>query len=491
MTELRDYLPDFLWLLRDVSLTPTDKKGNTLTPKEFLLTQVLKSSGKIRQTESDIVATSLLSFFRSIDCMMLPTPSADQKVMQNIATSESKLSPEFNSGVKKVISHLQRSVKPKRGYNSATKVNGELMVSLIKQYIAAINDPKAVPCLDNTWETVVALKIEEEMKSLTEEYETEMENATKAKMPMEEDENETTKAPAILAIHRSILSAKREALFVQVGHLMPHEGGDAIECLKQREKILEEFTKRIAEYKEEEVKCENGSTVCKVVKGGILFKFTTLNYKCSYDHCIQLFEQLFKQIDKKLKSKSSKDQKKYTFEDLQMDLQNLHSQYKEQAVGPAKWKVFSEKQQELVKMKEVFKQLEGFQQELFETSKKAAELAIETEEFKQKTASLQARIEQDKLDNQQMLDRIEEEHKQAIERLKEESDIRLKEENEKMEEMLKANMEEAARLSEEKIEAMQQEYEDRLVQCEEARKQDLADYKEREQGNSVCMIVQV
>ena len=29
--------PDFLWLLRDVTLTPTDAKGNTIAARTFLL----------------------------------------------------------------------------------------------------------------------------------------------------------------------------------------------------------------------------------------------------------------------------------------------------------------------------------------------------------------------------------------------------------------------------------------------------------------------
>lgn len=57
-------------------------------------------------------------FFPSIDCITLPPPTDDATIMQNIVTSEEKLSPKFKEAVSLVIDHIFSKVKPKSGYTT-------------------------------------------------------------------------------------------------------------------------------------------------------------------------------------------------------------------------------------------------------------------------------------------------------------------------------------------------------------------------------------
>jgi hypothetical protein len=133
--------PDFLWLLRDVTLTPTDERGKEIDAKTFLLVsgnpaikliyhlqylmvfcflqdRVLKPSGGFEEKPSDKVARALRMFFPSIDCITLPPPSEDAAIMQNIEKNEEKLSPKFKAAVPRVTDHIFSKVKPKTGYTT-------------------------------------------------------------------------------------------------------------------------------------------------------------------------------------------------------------------------------------------------------------------------------------------------------------------------------------------------------------------------------------
>ena len=65
---MKDMFPQFLWLLRDVSLKMTDREGKELEPTEFLHTRILASeSGELTD-----LGKSLVSLFPSLECAVLP-----------------------------------------------------------------------------------------------------------------------------------------------------------------------------------------------------------------------------------------------------------------------------------------------------------------------------------------------------------------------------------------------------------------------------------
>ena len=94
--ELKNHFPDFLWLLRDVTNTPTGDDGKEISPTDYLLKKVLKKRRAFNENEGDRVSRAILSFFPSIQCRTITPPSSDPVIVRNIAARQSSLDPHFN-----------------------------------------------------------------------------------------------------------------------------------------------------------------------------------------------------------------------------------------------------------------------------------------------------------------------------------------------------------------------------------------------------------
>ena len=51
---------------------------------------------------------------------------------------------------------------------------GTLLCGLLKEYVNAVNDPNAIPCLDNAWQNTVDLLRSKTMEELVKTYKTSM-----------------------------------------------------------------------------------------------------------------------------------------------------------------------------------------------------------------------------------------------------------------------------------------------------------------------------
>ncbi len=51
---------------------------------------------------------------------------------------------------------------------------GTILCGLLKEYVTAINDPDAIPCLDNAWQNTVDLLKAKTMEELIKKYKTTM-----------------------------------------------------------------------------------------------------------------------------------------------------------------------------------------------------------------------------------------------------------------------------------------------------------------------------
>ena len=51
---------------------------------------------------------------------------------------------------------------------------GTLLCGLLKEYVNAVNDPNAIPCLDSAWQNTVDLLRAKTMEELVEKYKTSM-----------------------------------------------------------------------------------------------------------------------------------------------------------------------------------------------------------------------------------------------------------------------------------------------------------------------------
>ena len=226
---IKKFFPQFLWLLRDVHLTITDKEGKKITPTEFLHTRILASECG----EPTELGSSLCSLFPSLECCTLPVPSIKKEVIHNIVEQEDKLKPTFNTAVNELIQQILQKVAPKKAIDGVSFMNGSTFVALACGYVEAINTPGALPNLEQGWQAVIRLQIKEYTDKLVREYEREMEESLKGILPLEERN--------LMRIHEQKLKRKKDKLQQEVCSINPLNSGaedvEPITCQLEQEII--------------------------------------------------------------------------------------------------------------------------------------------------------------------------------------------------------------------------------------------------------------
>lgn len=153
--DFKKYFPTFLWLLRDVHLLPTGDHGQEITPTEYLVSRVLRRGKSFKETKSDEVGRAILTFFPSIECKILQPPSSDPEVVRDIARRQDDLDPVFNRQVEHLVQYFLKCLRAKKGFTVSNLVDGPILAAMAENYLQAINDPTAVPCISDTWKIAI------------------------------------------------------------------------------------------------------------------------------------------------------------------------------------------------------------------------------------------------------------------------------------------------------------------------------------------------
>ena len=443
----RSHFPNFLWLLRDVHLEPVDKHGKEISPTKYLTDRILRMSDDFDEGPDDKVKKAIMAFFPTVECKVLPPPSVDPKVMRAIETNEHKLNSAFRQGVDELVDYLFAEVSVKRGFQKSSKVNGPMLVHLTKQYVQAVNDPDSIPQLDNVWETVIKLRREAVLKKLTKEYENDLEAHLKQASngcPLEEDTFDADQqGSTLMGIHRLVLGAKVTTLMNEMSHFLPDD--DADKGLDS-ERLVAELENRIVQCKTETVKDDAGMHhERKVVTGGVLHKYVRHNHDKSEKYCHGKFEELYTPIAQKVVSPPAS----YTFKNLMEDLTQLDEKYRKVARGPAKWNVLSSRMKEVEKDKEHFKQLKGFEADMFRKAQEAAQLEAQNRRTEALLDDVRQQREEEKKHHKETIKLMERQFEEHKAEMKRNADERLQIEELKIQELKNANMEQIAKSAEE------------------------------------------
>ena len=469
----RQHFPNFLWLLRDVHLVPVDKEGALITPTEYLKTRVLKDSQsfKHKAKKSNEIARAILTYFPTIESILLPPPSTKQEVMQQIAHNETSLSEEFNKGVESLVTYLLSVVKPKRGFVAGRLINGALLAELACVYVKHINDPSAVPTLESTWYSVIQRRCNEVIKTLVFEYIAEMsDKISNVGLPMEEEvlyieetmEYESTKQrpETLFALHRKISSQKTNALLDQVGLFLSGVTAEDDGLQITKTGILQELSDQLAIVKETEEKYGVKKITKKEVSGGALQHFWLQNIKESKKACKRFFDELYAPI----KDRATSNDPNYTFDVFLKELTEMMETYYVQAVGPAKWRVGEDGRDKVESEKSLFKHIHGFQEKTFKDAQEAAKVKAQQEELNAKVLSLQSQRQNDAEQQKQIIERMQEEHRKEMEASHQEAIRRQAEEYQKYLDFIVSGRKQMADLAKQNAAVMKQHY-DTMMTC--------------------------
>ena len=328
---IQKFMPHFLWLLRDVSLSVTNRKGEPITPTEFLHTCVLATESG----QPTDLGKYLFGFFPSLKCHTLPIPSVRPAVIRNIIQQQDKLRPAFNTAIEQLNQQILQQLVPKKARDGVTLLNGHTFAALAHEYVGAVNTPGAIPDLEQGWQAFIKLQLKEFSDSLVREYEKQMEISVKDNLPMDDS--------SLMMVHEQKLMQVKKLLELEVHRISPlmSRGGEMEKHLKQLElKIIR----------------RNDDCDTKVV-GGALFQFIARNYSESKQRCEECFREAMKLS--KVQEKCSEAIQTSKPLDIGSETDEIIQNYRRTAVGPASSEVLDKGMVELNQLRDTIKMIPG------------------------------------------------------------------------------------------------------------------------------------
>ena len=372
--------------------------------------------------------------------------------MRNIAAKQDCLAPRFNQQVEEVVEYLLQCVRPKKGIQSGKMADGPILAAMATHYLEAVNNPDAIPCISDTWQTAITMRCKKVMEQLLQEYDDEMKTRiTEVGLPLEEDSLDDEDSCSLLGLHRSIMLQKTAEILNQVGHFIT--GSVISGSIIDKETLIAKLETGAAMFTEEMSGQEVQGNRMKKVTGGLLFKYAQQNHKASRSSCIDLFEKLYQSIEGKMKQ----EHKSYSFEDLMNDLEMLQITYNDKAVGPAKWEVYDEKRAFIKTQEGNFEALHGFKKKVFDLKQENADANATAVKAEGALQQLQAQMKNDTEMNRHMIEELEKHHREEMERFHKGELERIEIEKRKHEDFMKAQMDVMADMAKAEATKMQEQ----------------------------------
>lgn len=145
--------PAFVWVLRDFSLSLTDKGGSPITEDQYLSSALQACKGYDRQTlERNRIRHMISSFFPHKKCISLVRPVSDEETLQRAGELPlHELRPEFQSGMARLKEAIFGCLRP-NSLNGRC-LTGPMYADLLEAYVTAI-EQGGVPTIQSAWEGV-------------------------------------------------------------------------------------------------------------------------------------------------------------------------------------------------------------------------------------------------------------------------------------------------------------------------------------------------
>ena len=149
-SELAQYFPTLLWLLRDFSLKLEDKDGNVITEKQYLENALEEINGTSQSIEEKNRVRNLIkTYFVEKDCFVMVRPVEKESDLQNLQNlPDEKLRKEFLEQSKIFRNKVFKKTKPKT-FNKKP-LTGAMLIELIQSILDSINKG-SIPVIENTW----------------------------------------------------------------------------------------------------------------------------------------------------------------------------------------------------------------------------------------------------------------------------------------------------------------------------------------------------
>lgn len=293
-SELSQYFPSFLWVLRDFHLRLVNEKDAPISERDYLENALKLTPG---QEEKNKLREVIKDLFRDRDCVTIVRPVAEEGDLRQIQRLPyESLRPQFRTQVEAFVKKVYMSMKPKK--IDGALVTGATFVSLVSEYCKALNS-SVVPTIQSAWTSVVQHQLRLSLKDAVQTYRALMNEKAMNHLPMAEVK--------LREIHKA---AKGDALKV---FLAPR---------------FDMTDPKFAEYRRE------FANRVKQLHDHVVGE----NLTSSQRQCEHLAKELYgQQIENKLAVKGAYQ----NFDQLKRDWERVRSTYLERTAGPAQVEVLS------------------------------------------------------------------------------------------------------------------------------------------------------
>ncbi|GMI72858.1 GUANYLATE-BINDING PROTEIN-LIKE 3 [Hibiscus trionum] len=240
-SELAQFSPIFIWLLRDFYLDLVED-NRKITPRDYLelALRPVQGSGKDITSKNEI-RDSIRALFPDRECFTLVRPLNNEKDLQRLdQILLEKLRPEFRDGLDALTKFVFERTRPKQV--GGTVMTGPVLIGITQSYLDALNNG-AVPTISSSWQSVEEAECRRAYDSAAEIY---MSSFDRTKPPEE--------------------VALREAHEEAIQRAMAEYNGSAVgvgAMRKKYEELLQKFFRKAFEdykrnaFMEADMRCSN------------------------------------------------------------------------------------------------------------------------------------------------------------------------------------------------------------------------------------------
>ena len=173
---IAELCPKFIWTLRDFNLEKYKqiKKRSDMYLEECLNDDRFKGKNK---DEINMISESLVRYFKKRECVIMPCPTNEEKEVVMLKRMElNELSDNFQNEFEVLKKKIYESSKAKS--INGKKINGPILVSLLKSFIREINKEK-IPNLDKIFLELIKKELDISYTSSKNEFKKRMDNLKK------------------------------------------------------------------------------------------------------------------------------------------------------------------------------------------------------------------------------------------------------------------------------------------------------------------------
>ncbi|XP_051128232.1 uncharacterized protein LOC127249488 [Andrographis paniculata] len=167
-SELGQFSPIFVWLLRDFYLQLAEDNGN-ITPREYLELALRPVEGGKRDVSAkNEIRESIRALFPDRECFTLVRPLSNENDLQRLDQIPlDKLRPEFRAGLDSLTRFVFERTRPKQ--MGPTVMTGPIFARITQSFLDALNSG-AVPTITSSWQSVEEAECKRAFELGSEEY---------------------------------------------------------------------------------------------------------------------------------------------------------------------------------------------------------------------------------------------------------------------------------------------------------------------------------